>query len=164
LVEWKEGIWVAVSAILVSIFILFFNTVVVAIRESAQIEQENTNNVLALRENFKIGRYDNTIVGQEDVINCIMEYRSKVPDVIVDNNITLDSPDAKLNLNINTGFNWNILNTYYLWDGSKSDNDIYPDYRLDNLLEYIPYQATYRARLIKDANSTVIHIWFSRVT
>jgi len=166
--EWKEGIWIAISAILVTIFILLLNTVVVAVREYAEIEQTSSNNVLILKDHFKIGRYDNTIVKQEDVINCIMEYKSKSPNVIVDNNVSVDSPKATLSLNLNASFIlnyiWNQSNLYYVWDGSKSDTKLYHDYNFDDLTDYIPYNATYRARLIKNANADVIHIWFSRVT
>jgi len=163
--EWKEGIWIAVSAILISLFFMFLNTVVMAVRETAKIEQENINNVLILKDHFKIGRYDNSIVGQEDVINCIMEYKSKVPSVIVDNKVSIDSPNAVFNLNLNAYFilnyDWDISNEYYLWDGTMSS---YDDYKLEELITYIPYIAKYRARLIKDENGDVIHIWFSRIT
>ncbi len=162
--EWREGIWIAVSAILVSIFLIFLNTVIVAVREAAKIEQENTNNVLVIKESFKIGRYDNRIVGQEDVINCIMENKTMVPNVIVDNEVSIDSPNAVINLNLNASFTWNKLNKYYMWDGSRSDTNLYNDYVLDELLEYIPYDARYRARLIKDASGNVMHIWFSRIS
>ena len=146
------------------IFFSFFNTVVIAVRECAKIEQENINNVLILKENFKIGRFDNTIVGQEDIINCIMEYKQKVPDVIVDNRISSDSSTAIFNINLNINFKWNLLNDYYLWDGSRLATGIYPDYNYEDLIAYIPNSAKYRARVVKNESGDVVHFWFSRIS
>ena len=54
--EWKEGIWIAVSALLVSVFLMFINTIGTAVRETTRIEQSNINNVEVLKEYYRTGR------------------------------------------------------------------------------------------------------------
>ena len=177
--EWREGIWIALSAILVTIFFIFMGVVRASVGEATRLEQDRINQVEAAREYYGIGRYNDAIVNYSDVINCIQDNKTKTPSVIVSASIYSDSPtgpiltvpgsgcfsDANMPFGIDlkaafiTSHTWNITNPYYQWDGANPTAD-YADKMLE---DYVPINAKYRANLVKNANGEVIYIWFRRI-
>lgn len=143
--DWKEGIWIALSALLVSVFIMFLHTVGTAVRESAKIEQSNMNNVEVLKEYYKTGRYDDTIVTQADVVNCIYESRGKY---------------AVYATSYTTADNYTAVTYDCIWNGSTAA----PWYELNNISSILPPDKKYRAFLIKDASGAITGFQFKRIS
>ena len=168
--EWREGIWLAVSAFLTALLITFAVVLGSMSRSVAVMQQKDIDTVAELEEYRKSAKYDNVIVNQADVVNCIYENRSKVPGVVVTRDPAVDNESASFSFfNPNASFivnrQLNIANPppppYYLWDGANQDED---DYLADNLNAYMPPGATYRAKLEKDGNGVLLYIWFRRIT
>lgn len=176
--EWKEGIWLAASALLVTVFLMFMNTIGTAIGTAARIEQSDTDNVEVLKEYYKIGRYDDVVVTRTDVVNCIVGNRTQVPVVTVSLNPAPDvvnppfpsSTPFPPGLPYPTNPPYPLVTPppgtsfvgYYLWDGTKwNSSNVYSTAALDAC---VPPGATYRAKLVKNANGEVLYIWFRRIT
>jgi len=162
--EWKEGIWLGISALLTAMLITFAVVLGGVAKEVSSMQQNELNATAQMKEYRKWAQYDNTIVSSAEVISCIMANKSKIPSVIVNKlisyNNTTDVFDFDLNASFIKNYDWDISNEYYLWDGTMSS---YDDYTYDVLNAYIPPQATYRAHIEKNLNGEVIYIWFKRI-
>ena len=143
--EWREGIWLTVSALLVSTFFMLLSTIGTAVDEAAKIEQSNINSVELLKEYYRIGSYEDLIVEQSDVVNCIYNYRGKY-DVYATNYVTSD--------------NYNPVAYDCVWNSGTSS----VWYTLENINSVLPPSAKYRALLSKDENGAVKCIQFKRLS
>ena len=154
--EWKEGIWIAVSAIIVAVFLMLASILGMAVSESARKEQADTNNVEVLREYYKIGAYDDVIVKQAYVINCIFNYRGKY-DVYATSQVPTSITSYE-NSDDYTAVTYDCK-----WDSSTPDTE----YTLDKIKAKLAISETddpdYRALLSKDANGAVNKIQFIRL-
>ena len=142
--EWKEGIWICVSVFLAAVFVMLFSTVGAAVREATKIEQDNVNNVEVLRGYYKTGSYDDVIVRQADVVNCIIGFRGKY-DVYATSYITSD--------------NYSSVTYDCVWNSSTAD----AWFQFDNISTLLPPSAQYRALTIKDANGAIMGFRFKRI-
>jgi hypothetical protein len=158
--EWKEGIWLGISALLTAMLITFAVVLGGVAKDISSLQQKDINTTAEMKEYCKWARYDNTIVNAADVIGCITANKSEVLSVIVYEKLSLDNPDEKFNFNVAAikSFTWNVANICYLWDGKREE-----DYAFDRLNEYISPQTMYRAHVEKDLNGAVIYIWFKRI-
>ena len=143
--EWREGIWLTVSALLVSTFFMLLSTIGTAVDEAAKIEQSNINSVELLKEYYRIGSYDDLIVDQADVVNCIYNYRGKY-DVYATNYVTSD--------------NYSPVSYDCVWNSGTSG----VWYTLENINSVLPPSAIYRALLSRDENGAVKCIQFKRIS
>ena len=165
--EWKEGIWLGISAMLMAMLITFAVVLGGVAKEVSNIQQDEINTIAQMKEYRKWAIYDDTIVSSADVISCIIANKSNIPAIIVSKSISFGSSSNVFDFSLNEAFivnhNWNISNPYYLWDGTRKDTTRYPDYTFDELNEYIPPKALYHAHIKKDLNGSVRYIWFKRV-
>ena len=145
--EWKEGIWLGVSAFITAMLLTFSVVMGNEAKQIARFQQKELDTISVLKEDRKWVRYDNVIVNQADVINCILENRSQVPAVAATAIPAYDNPSASFAYN-------------YLWNGTNPP----ADYSMEILNLCIPPGSTYRARLIKDGNGAVVYIWFRRIS
>jgi hypothetical protein len=158
--EWKEGIWLGISALLTAMLITFAVVLGGVVKEVSHMQQNELNTTAQMQEYRKWAPFDNTIVNSADVISCIIANKSSIPSIIVKKDISVSASTDIFSFNVNTikNYTWNIDNSAYLWDGTKKD-----DYTFDRLNAYIPPQATYKAHIEKDLNGVVIYIWFKRI-
>ncbi len=167
--EWKEGIWLGISAFLTAMLITFAVVLGDVAKEVGHMQQNEINSTEEMKEYRKWAQYDNTILNPADVISCIMSNKAKAPSILVDNVLSFDDPDKRFNYQVDTiaGYTWDtdnpLKNIYYIWDGTKRDTNVYPDYTFDALNMYIQPENLYRARVVKDLNGAVKYIWFKRI-
>jgi len=158
--EWKEGIWLGISALLTAMLITFAVVLGGVVKEVSHMRQNELNTTAQMKEYRKWALVDNTIVNSADVISCILANKSSIPSIIVKKDLSVGASTDNFNFDVNTikNYTWDINNSAYLWDGTKKD-----DYTFDRLNAYIPPQATYKAHIEKDLNGVVIYIWFKRI-
>ena len=165
--EWKEGIWLGVSALLIAMLINFAYVLGSVAKEISNMQQDQINTTSEMKEYRQWAQYDNVILSASDVISCIIANKSGIPAIIVNKKICFDDSCNVFDFNLKEPFiinhQWKISNPYYLWDGSRKDTSLYKDYTFNALNEYIPPEALYSSHIEKDLNGSVIYVWFKRV-
>lgn len=141
--EWKEAVWLAVGAFVTAMLITFVVVMSSEVRQVARLQQQDIDAVAVLEEHRKWVKYDNVLVNQADVINCVLENRAQAPTVAATANPASDNPNAPFVYD-------------YTWTSSS-------DYSMNALNVRIPPGSRYRAQLIKDANGAILYIWFRRI-
>lgn len=154
--EWKEGIWIAASTIVVSIFLIIASFLGQAVSDSTRIEQANIENVEVLKEYYKIGAYDNVIIDQADAINCIINYKGIY--AVCATSLVPPSIAVCENTNIYSAVTYDCL-----WDSSTPDTE-YTSGKIKNRLNIGDTDdPDYRALLSKDANGAINRIQLIRL-
>lgn len=144
--EINKGITIAISAMVAAIILTFAITLggvgkVIAsgIQKDSDVQQE-------LKEKRQWAPYDDRIVNQGDVIDCILKYRTGTPAITATGIPAPDDESAPFSI-------------YYLWNGANPTNE----YTMDYLAARIPPGAKYRSKLIKDPNGALLYVWFRRI-
>jgi hypothetical protein len=139
--EWKEAIWIAVSAMLAALVITFASSLGAIGGQIADQQQTQYNNMIAMQEYRQWDQYDNTLVYPQDVISFILQYRGD-PEAFVDTSAGGGAP-------ANYSLQWT----------STSAPCAYTDQDISDLL---PIGVSYTANIIKDGNGAVIAVQFRR--
>ena len=143
--EWKEAVWLAISAFITAMLITFTVVMGSEVRQVSRKQQDESNAVAVMQEYRKWVRYENVIVNQGDVINCILENRSKVPSVVLSTSTPPDDASGSISYD-------------YMWNGEVANA-----YSIDFINTQIK-PGTYIANIVKDKSGAVFYIWFRRKT
>lgn len=152
--EWKEGIWLAVSAFITATLLTFVVVMESMVKDVSRAQQRDSDSVVYLEEYRKISKYDKADANQADVVSCIMEYRLGTPAVTVTTGVVSDTPNAVYTpANVAGASN-------YKWDATNPAGD----YLAENINGKVPPEARFRSFVVKDGNGAIVYIWFRRIS
>lgn len=136
--EWPAAIWASISAMMAALVITLIFTLGSFAREAVRFQQVDDDAVAILQEYRRFSPYDGTTnLMPADVITAIAETRGN-PEIWVDTR-----EDELVNFTLR-------------WTGNTPNNQ----FKTEFLTNTIPSKGVYEAELHRDANGSVVRIYF----